>query len=74
MDYLHIIFSNPDTTAVFMGCLIPIVIVPAIFWAIARMNRDDNDLKQSMLDRGMSAQEIEQVMNAGSKKRRRAHS
>jgi len=74
MEYLHKIFSSPDTTAVFMGCLIPMVIVPTIFWAIAKMNRDDNDLKQSMLDRDMSAQEIEQVMNAGSKRKRRGHS
>lgn len=74
MDYLQNIFSSPDTTAVFMGCLIPMVIVPAIFWAIAKMNRDDNDLKQSMLDRGMSAQEIEQVMNAGSKRKHKTHS
>ena len=29
--------------------------------------RSNNALKQSMLDRGMSSQEIEQVMNAGPK-------
>lgn len=73
MEYLQQVFSSPDTTAVFMGCLIPMVVVPVIFWAIAKMNRDDNELKQSMLDKGMSAQEIEQVMNAGSKRKHKAH-
>ena len=74
MEFFQNIFSSPDTTAVFMGCLVPMVIVPVIFWAIAKMNKDNNDLKQSMLDRDMSAQEIEQVMNAGSKGKHRAHS
>ena len=31
------------------------------------VTRSNNALKQSMLDRGMSAEEIEQVMNAGPK-------
>ena len=63
MEY---IFTNPIITGIVMGCLTPMVIVSAIFWAWAKMNRDDNELKRSMLERGMSVEDIERVMNAGS--------
>jgi hypothetical protein len=66
---MHYIFTNPQITAIVMGCIIgciiPIAIVAIICWTIIKANRDDNELKQSMLDRGMSAQDIERVMNAG---------
>lgn len=64
---MQYIFSNPQTTAIVMGCLIPMVIVSVSFWASVKKNRDNNELKQTMLDKGMSAEEIERVMNAGSK-------
>ena len=66
---MHYIFTNPIITGIVMGCIIgciiPIAIVALICRAGVNENRDNNDLKQSMLDRGMSAQEIEQVLNAG---------
>ncbi len=66
---MHYIFTNPVITGIVMGCIIgciiPIAIVALFCWAGVKENRDNNDIKQSMLDRGMSAQEIEQVINAG---------
>jgi hypothetical protein len=65
MEY---IFSRPEIAAIVMGCMIPIVIVSASIWAKVKKNQDNNELKKSMLDRGMSADEIEKVMNAGDAK------
>ena len=45
---------------------LPIVGVIAHYWHEVLKTRSNNQLKQSMLDRGMSAQEIDQVINAGS--------
>ena len=65
---MHYIFTNPLITGIVMGCVvgcvIPIAVVGLICWASVKKNRDNNGLKQSMLDKGMSAQEIEQVINA----------
>lgn len=55
--------SNP-ATAVF---IVPVVAIIAYFWHETCKARSTNELKQSMVERGMSAQEIEQVMNAGVK-------
>ena len=67
------IFSNPATLAIVMVFGIPIAIptvaIIAHYWHKIVKTRSDNDLKQSMIDRGMSAQEIEQVINAGVKTR-----
>lgn len=54
-------FARPDVF-VFM---IPIVTMVAMFWHASIKVRSNNDLKRSMLDRGMSAEEIERVINAG---------
>jgi len=48
-----------------MGCLIPITAIICSFWFKAQKNKHDHDLKQSMLERGMSAEEIERVISAG---------
>ena len=61
------IFLNPDTAAVFLIFSIPIVAIIAYYWHESIKARSINELKRSMVDRGMSAQEIEQVLNAGSK-------
>ena len=49
---------------VVMGFLVVFVIVCALIHECYK-TRLNNELKCKMLDRGMSAQEIEQVMNAG---------
>ena len=55
--------SDP-ATAVFV---VPVVAIIAYFWHETCKARSNNELKQSMVERGMSAQEIEQVVNAGIK-------
>ena len=62
------IFANPANLAVFMALCIPIVSVIAYYWHETLKNRSNNELKRSMLERGMSAQEIEQVINSGTEK------
>ncbi len=58
------IFSIPQLPII-MGCLIPISAILGYFWYSAQKNKQNNDLKQSMVERGMSAEEIERVISAG---------
>jgi hypothetical protein len=51
--------------AVIMGPLVAIVAVIASQWRRVRIAEMDAALKQQMLDKGMSAAEIEQVFRAG---------
>ena len=55
--------SDP-ATAVFV---VPVVAIIAYFWHETAKARSTNELKQSMVERGMSAEEIERVVNAGVK-------
>jgi hypothetical protein len=58
---------NADTI-MFGGIFsLPIVTVIAYYWYKVNQTRSDNELKQRMVDRGMSAAEIEQVLAAKSK-------
>ncbi len=50
---------------IIMGCLIPIVAIIGHFWYEAQKVKSENALKLSMLQRGMSAEEIERVISAG---------
>jgi hypothetical protein len=61
------LFSNPESFGLLMVFSIPIVSIIAYYWHETLKARSNNELKQSMLERGMSAQEIEQVINAGAK-------
>ncbi|MBN1123628.1 MAG: hypothetical protein JXA82_01375 [Sedimentisphaerales bacterium] len=65
------ILQNPQSIVIIMVFSIPIVSIVAYYWHEVLKNRSDNELKKSMLERGMSAQEIEQVINAGTKKARK---
>ncbi len=67
------IFSRPEITALVMVFSVPIVALIAYYWHETLKARSNNELKQSMLDRGMSAQEIEQVINAGSRPDKKPH-
>ncbi len=58
------IFRMPQI-AVIMGCLIPISSILGYFWHSTQKNKQNNDLKQSMVERGMSAEEIERGISAG---------
>ena len=59
------LFSDKQILAVFMALCIPIVMFIGHFWHEIIKTRSANELKRSMLERGMSAQEIEQVIRAG---------
>ena len=59
----EMIFDMPQI-AVIMGCLIPIVGIIASFWYKAQRARSENELKRSMVERGMSVEEIERVIGA----------
>lgn len=61
------IFSNTGNIVVVMVLSIPIIAVAGHYWHELLKHRSNNELKKSMLERGMSAQEIEQVMNSGGK-------
>ena len=63
------IFSNTGNIVVIMAISIPIIAVVGYYWSEVLKNRSNNELKKSMLERGMSAQEIEQVINAGGKRK-----
>lgn len=58
------VFEMPQI-AIAMGCLIPIVASIAFFWFKAQKVRSDNILKRTLVERGLSANEIERIMNAG---------
>ena len=62
------LFSNSDNLAVFLALMIPIVAVVGHYWHEVLKHRADNELKRSLVERGMSAEEIEQVMSAGTKR------
>ena len=57
---------NPDVIGIICGCAIPIVGIIAYFWHKTEKAKSENDLKRSMIERGMSADEIERVVAAGS--------
>ena len=60
------IFRIPQLPII-MGCLIPIVAIIGNVWYKAQKDKQDHDLKRRMLERGMSAEEIERVISAGVK-------
>ena len=57
-------FQMPQI-AIIMGCLVPIVGFICAAWYKAQKVRSDNELKHELLQRGMSAEEIERVISAG---------
>ncbi|HUB24421.1 MAG TPA: hypothetical protein VL992_03250 [Tepidisphaeraceae bacterium] len=57
---------NRDTIAVVAVFSIPIVSIIAGIWSQVEKHRSDNELKLRMVERGMSAEEIERIMAAKS--------
>ena len=54
-------------TFIFGGIFsLPIITVVAYYWYKVNQTNSDNELKQRMIERGMSAAEIEQVLAAKS--------
>ena len=62
-SFWEFVFQMPQL-AIIMGCLIPIIAIIASFWYKAVKVRAENDLKRSMVDRGMSPDEIERIIAA----------
>jgi hypothetical protein len=65
------IIWNEGTIAIVLALGIPIVAIVGWFWYKIAKTTSENDLKRSLVERGMSADEIERVMSAGSKRRER---
>ena len=59
---------NQNTLAVAGVFAIPIIGVAGYYWAEVQKRRSDNNLKRSMIDRGMSAEEIARVLAAHAEK------
>ena len=53
------------TLGIVAGCSVGATAIITEAWRKVRQSEDQNALKQSMLDRGMSADEIATVINAG---------
>ena len=56
---------DKNTLAVVFGCGIPIVFILVTGWYMVERMKSTNELKRKMVERGMSADEIERVINAG---------
>lgn len=65
---LSTIVWNAETFGVLGAFAIPISAILGGIWYKLNKARSENDLKQSMIERGMSAEEIERILNAGQKK------
>ena len=62
----HVIFGMPQI-AVIMGCLIPIVSVIGGYWYKVQKVRSENELKRTLVERGLSVDEIERIITAQAK-------
>ncbi|MBW8016619.1 MAG: hypothetical protein FVQ82_10555 [Planctomycetes bacterium] len=58
---------EPGTLTLLLIFGLPIVAVVGYFWYRIEKVRSDNNLKRRMVDSGMSIEDIERVLNAGSK-------
>ena len=62
MDWDRIL--QPDVLVLVLAFSIPIVAIIGNFWYQAAKTRSENELKRSMVEQGMSAEEIERVIAA----------
>jgi len=58
------LFEMPQI-AIVMGCLVSIAVVLGIVSYQVERVKSNNELKRSLVDRGMSSEEIERIMEAG---------
>jgi hypothetical protein len=58
------ILWNQDTIAVVCVFAVPIVAIIAGVWSKVECRKSDNELKRSMVERGMSPDEIERILAA----------
>ena len=67
------LFEMPQIAIVMgclVGCLIPIAGIIAFYWYKAQQVRSENELKRTMVDRGLSVDEIERIIAAQAKEPR----
>lgn len=56
---------TPEMAGTVLGCAIPIVGLIGLFWYLTVKTTSENNLKREMVERGMSADEIDRVLMAG---------
>ena len=69
-QFWHGLFEMPQIAIVMgclVGCLIPIAGIIAYYWYKTQQVRSENELKRTMVDRGLSADEIERILTAQGK-------
>ncbi len=59
-----------EMLGVVFGCAIPIAAIIGVFWHKIAKTTSENDLKRRMVERGMSAEEIERVLGTAPPKDR----
>ena len=59
---------QPEVLSIVLGCSIVIFAILGHYLRSALKTKSENDLKQSMVERGMSAEEIERVLSTRSSK------
>jgi len=64
------LFQLPQI-AIVMGCLTGIAVIIGVCWIQVEKTKSKNELKRSMVERGMSAEEIERIIEAGQEKNKR---
>ena len=57
---------RPDILAIIAGCMIPIVAIVGGLWSKTVREKSTNELKRAMVERGMTADDIELVLGADS--------
>ena len=57
---------RPDILAILAGCMIPIVAIVGGLWSKTVREKSKNELKRAMVERGMTADDIEVVLGADS--------
>ena len=60
------VFRIPQLPII-LGCLIPIVAIIAGVWYKLQRIRSENELKRTLVERGMSVEQIERVIAARTK-------
>jgi hypothetical protein len=61
------LIENPGIVAVIMIFAIPIIAIVSYYTHVGFKTRSNNELKKSMVERGMSAEDIETVIHAGAR-------
>ena len=64
ISMLSEIIWNQNTLAVAGVFAVPIIAIAAHYWSEVQKRRSDNNLKRSMIERGMPPEEIERVLSA----------